>query len=121
MIKLINNLWTMIKMMVIFLIMLITIEFVGTDKLVETGLIIFGFYAGVKTVDLLVVYLKNKIQGVTKQVTKKEGKKVKEDVNPEIKYVEGLIDEISKKAKKTIKDKNNLDLLKVKLKQLKNV
>lgn len=120
MIKIINNLWTMIKMMVIFLIMLITIKFVGTEKLVETGLILFGFYTGIKIVDLLTMYLKSKIKGVKDIVTKKN-EKVKDEVNPEVKYIEGLIDEISKKAKKTIKDKNNLDLLKVKLKQLKNV
>jgi len=119
MIKLINNLWTMIKMMVIFLIMLITIKFVGTEKLVETGLILFGFYVGVKMVDVLVLYLKNKIKGIVN--TEPKETKVKEDINPEIKYVEGLIDEITKKTKKTIQDKNNLDLLKVKLKQLKNV
>ena len=119
MIKLINNLWTMIKMMVIFLIMLITIKFVGIEKLVETGLILFGFYVGVKMVDVFVLYLKNKIKGFVSDEPNKT--KVKEDINPEIKYVEGLIDEITKKTKKTIKDKNNLDLLKVKLKQLKNV
>ena len=53
MIKMINNIWTMIKMMVIFLIMLITLTFVGTEKIIETGLIIGGFYVGYKMIDLL--------------------------------------------------------------------
>ncbi len=47
--------------------------------------------------------------------------KVTEEINPEVKYIEGLINEIKKKTKKTIKDKNTLDLLGIKLKQLKNV
>ena len=47
--------------------------------------------------------------------------KVVEEINPEVKYIEGLINEIKKKTKKTIKDKNTLDLLGIKLKQLRNV
>ena len=112
MVKIINNLWSMIKMVLILIFMLI-----GTDKLVDVGLICLGFYFSYKLIDLLSVYLKNKINGFKVDKTVK----VVEEINPEVKYIEGLINEIKKKAKKTIKDKNTLDLLGIKLKQLKNV
>ena len=117
MVKIINNLWTMVKMVLILIFMLIVVKFVGTDKLVEIGLICLGFYFSYKLIDLLSVFLKNKINGV------KVGKTVEvvEEINPEVKYIEGLINEIKKKTKKTIKDKNALDLLGIKLKQLRNV
>ena len=117
MVKIINNLWSMIKMVLILIFMLITVKFVGTDKLVDVGLICLGFYFSYKLIDLLSVYLKNKINGFKVDKTVK----VVEEINPEVKYIEGLIGEIKKKAKKTIKDKNTLDLLGIKLKQLKNV
>tara|TARA_B100000497_G_C7350378_1_gene228786 strand:+ start:207 stop:560 length:354 start_codon:yes stop_codon:yes gene_type:complete len=117
MVKIINNLWSMIKMVIILIFMLVGVHFVGTEKLVETGLICLGFYSSYKLIELLSVYLKNKINGVKMDKTVK----VVEEINPEIKYIEGLINEIKKKAKKTVKDKNTLDLLGIKLKQLKNV
>jgi len=104
----------MIKMVIVMLFLLITIKFVGTEKLVEVGLICLGFYFGYKLIDLLFTYLKNKINGV-KMVKRPVTKEV---VNPELVYVKGLIDEIKKKTKKTIKDKNTLDLLGIKLNQL---
>ena len=117
MVKIINNLWSMIKMVIILIFMLVGVHFVGTEKLVETGLICLGFYFSYKLIELLSVYLKNKINWVKMDKTVK----VVEEINPEIKYIEGLINEIKKKAKKTVKDKNTLDLLGIKLKQLKNV
>ncbi len=117
MVKIINNLWSMIKMVIILIFMLVGVHFVGAEKLVETGLISLGFYFSYKLIELLSVYLKNKINGVKMDKTVK----VVEEINPEIKYIEGLINEIKKKAKKTVKDKNTLDLLGIKLKQLKNV
>ena len=104
-------------MVIILIFMLVGVHFVGTEKLVETGLIYLGFYFSYKLIELLSVYLKNKINGVKMDKTVK----VVEEINPEIKYIEGLINEIKKKAKKTVKDKNTLDLLGIKLKQLKNV
>ena len=75
------------------------------------------FYFLYKVIDLLSVFFKNKINGLKVDKTVK----VTEEINPEVKYIEGLINEIKKKTKKTIKDKNTLDLLGIKLKQLKNV
>jgi len=43
MVKIINNLWSMIKMVIILIFMLVGVHFVGTEKLVETGLICLGF------------------------------------------------------------------------------
>ena len=107
----------MIKMVLVILFLLITIKFVGTEKLVEIGLICLGFYFTYKLIDLLSMYLKNKINGIKMG----KGEITKEVINPELIYIEGLIDEIKKKTKKTIKDKNTLDLLGIKLNQLKNV
>jgi|TARA_R110000803_G_scaffold45238_7_gene95356 hypothetical protein len=117
MIKIINNLWIMIKMILVMLFLLIIIKFVGTEKLVEIGLICLGFYLAYKLIDLLSTYLKNKINGIKMGMSNI----TKEVINPEIIYIEGLINEINKKARKTIKDKNTLDLLGIKLNQLKNV
>ena len=86
------------------------------------GLICLGFYLTYKLIDLGYLYLKNKINGF-KSIETKDSKTVdvKEEINPEIKYIEGLINEIKKKTKKSVKDKNTLDLLGIKLKQLKRV
>ena len=122
MVKVINNLWSLIKMIIVLIFMLVGVHFVGTDKLVEVGLICLGFFLMYKLIDLGYLYLKRKISGFTKD--KKDSTqetKVKEEINPEIKYIEGLINEIKKKTKKTVKDKNTLDLLGIKLKQLRNV
>ena len=122
MVKVINNLWSLIKMIIVLIFMLVGVHFVGTDKLVEVGLICLGFFLMYKLIDLGYLYLKRKISGFTKD--KKDSTqetKVKEEINPEIKYIEGLINEIKKKTKKTVKDKNKLDLLGIKLKQLRNV
>ena len=122
MVKVINNLWSLIKMIIVLIFMLVGVHFVGTDKLVEVGLICLGFFLMYKLIDLGYLYLKRKINGFT--TDKKDSTqetKVKEEINPEIKYIEGLINEIKKKTKKTVKDKNTLDLLGIKLKQLRNV
>lgn len=119
MVKVINNLWSIIKMVVVLLIMVIVIKFVGVTDLLKAASICLGLYVAVKLVDLGSDYLRMKMG---KPVEVKETKKVKEDeINPEITYIEGLINEIKKKARKTVKDKNTLDLLNIKLKQLKNV
>ena len=116
MVKIINNLWSMIKMVLILIFMLITVKFVGTDKLVEVGLICLGFYFSYKLIDLLSVYLKNKINGFKVDKTVK----VVEEINPEVKLYFTWSVRL-RKRRKTIKDKNTLDLLGIKLKQLKNV
>ena len=122
MVKIINNLWSMIKMIIVLIFMLVGVHFVGTEKLVEVGLICLGFYLTYKLIDLGYLYLKNKINGFKLKETKdSKTVKVKEEINPEIKYIEGLIKEIKKKTKKSVKDKNTLDLLGIKLKQLKRV
>lgn len=122
MVKIINNLWSMIKMVIVLIFMLVGVHFVGSEKLVEVGLICLGFYLTYKLIDLGYLYLKNKINGF-KSIETKDSKTVdvKEEINPEIKYIEGLINEIKKKTKKSVKDKNTLDLLGIKLKQLKRV
>jgi len=122
MVKIINNLWSMIKMIIVLIFMLVGVHFVGTEKLVEVGLICLGFYLTYKLIDLGYLYLKNKINGFKSKETKdSKTVKVKEEINPEIKYIEGLINDIKKKTKKSVKDKNTLDLLGIKLKQLKRV
>jgi len=122
MVKIINNLWSMIKMIIVLIFMLVGVHFVGTEKLVEVGLICLGFYLTYKLIDLGYLYLKNKINGFkTKETKDSKTVKVKEEINPEIKYIEGLINDIKKKTKKSVKDKNTLDLLGIKLKQLKRV
>jgi len=122
MVKVINNLWSLIKMIIVLIFMLVGVHFVGTDKLVEVGLICLGFFLMYKLIDLGYLYLKRKINGFTKdKEDSAQETKVKEEINPEIKYIEGLINEIKKKTKKTVKDKNTLDLLGIKLKQLRNV
>lgn len=121
MIKVINNMWSLVKMSVVLLIMVITMKFVGTEQLLKAAGVLLGFYTGFKLVDLLFMYLKTKIKGVEVVKEKTVNKVVKEKINPEIKYIEGLIDELKNKVKKTVQDKNNLDLLNIKLKQLKNV
>lgn len=122
MVKIINNLWSMIKMIIVLIFMLVGVHFVGTEKLVEVGLICLGFYLTYKLIDLGYLYLKNKINGFKLKETKdSKTVKVKEEINPEIKYIEGLINDIKKKTKKSVKDKNTLDLLGIKLKQLKRV
>jgi len=122
MVKIINNLWSMIKMIIVLIFMLVGVHFVGTEKLVEVGLICLGFYLTYKLIDLGYLYLKNKINGFKSKETKdSKTVKVKEEINPEIKYIEGLISDIKKKTKKSVKDKNTLDLLGIKLKQLKRV
>lgn len=122
MVKVINNLWSLIKMIIVLIFMLIGVHFVGTDKLVEVGLICLGFFLMYKLIDLGYLYLKRKINGFTNdKENSTQETKVKEEINPEIKYIEGLINEIKKKTKKTVKDKNTLDLLGIKLKQLRNV
>lgn len=122
MVKIINNLWSMIKMIIVLIFMLVGVHFVGSEKLVEVGLICLGFYLTYKLIDLGYLYLKNKINGFKSKETKdSKTVKVKEEINPEIKYIEGLISDIKKKTKKSVKDKNTLDLLGIKLKQLKRV
>jgi len=122
MVKIINNLWSMIKMIIVLIFMLVGVHFVGTEKLVEVGLICLGFYLTYKLIDLGYLYLKNKINSFKSKETKdSKTVKVKEEINPEIKYIEGLINDIKKKTKKSVKDKNTLDLLGIKLKQLKRV
>jgi len=122
MVKIINNLWSMIKMIIVLIFMLVGVHFVGTEKLVEVGLICLGFYLTYKLIDLGYLYLRNKINGFKSKETKdSKTVKVKEEINPEIKYIEGLISDIKKKTKKSVKDKNTLDLLGIKLKQLKRV
>jgi len=122
MVKIINNLWSMIKMIIVLIFMLVGVHFVGTEKLVEVGLICLGFYLTYKLIDLGYLYLRNKINGFkTKETKDSKTVKVKEEINPEIKYIEGLINDIKKKTKKSVKDKNTLDLLGIKLKQLKRV
>ena len=122
MVKVINNLWSLIKMIIVLIFMLVGVHFVGTDKLVEVGLICLGFFLMYKLIDLGYLYLKRKINGFTKdKEDSAQETKVKEEINPEIKYIEGLINEIKKKTKKTVKDKNTIDLLGIKLKQLRNV
>jgi len=122
MVKIINNLWSMIKMIIVLIFMLVGVHFVGSEKLVEVGLICLGFYLTYKLIDLGYLYLKNKINGFKSKETKDfKTVKVKEEINPEIKYIEGLISDIKKKTKKSVKDKNTLDLLGIKLKQLKRV
>ena len=75
MVKIINNLWSMIKMVIILIFMLVGVHFVGTEKLVETGLICLGFYFSYKLIELLSVYLKNKINGVKMDKTVKASPK----------------------------------------------
>lgn len=118
MIKVINNLWSIIKMVTVLLIMVIVIKFVGMSELLQASAICLGLYVAVKAVDLSVEYLRMKMG---KPVEVEKPKQKKDEINPEIVYVENLIDEIKKKVKKTTKDKNTLDLLNIKLKQLKNV
>jgi len=116
--KVINNIWSIIKLGIVLLVIIMVMSFVETSKVIETSSILLGFYLGYKGIDLLYLYSKNRILGNKKETN---DTKVKEEINPEIKYVEGLISEISNKVKKTVKDKNTLDLLNIKLKQLKNV
>lgn len=58
MVKIINNLWSMIKMIIVLIFMLVGVHFVGTEKLVEVGLICLGFYLTYKLIDLGYLYLK---------------------------------------------------------------
>lgn len=116
--KVINNIWSIIKLGIVLLVIIMVMSFVETIKVIETSSILLGFYLGYKGIDLLYLYSKNRILGNKKETN---DTKVKEEINPEIKYVEGLISEISNKVKKAVKDKNTLDLLNIKLKQLKNV
>jgi len=118
MIKIINNIWSIIKLSILLLVLVVVMTFVDTDKLITSGMMLLGFYVGFKGVNLLYLFVKKKIECVedTETVVKEEDK-----INPEIEYIEGLIKELKKKAKKTVKDKNTLDLLGIKLKQLKNV
>jgi len=121
MIKVINNMWSLVKMSVILLIMVIIIKFIGTEQLLKAAGVLLGFYTGFKLIDLLFIYLKTKINGVEEVKQKSVKKSTNQEINPEIIYIEGLIDKLKNKVKKTVKDKNNLDLLNIKLKQLKNI
>jgi hypothetical protein len=121
MIKVLNNMWSLVKMSVVLLIMVITMKYVGTEQLLKAAGILLGFYTSFRLVDLLFMYLKSKIKGLEVDNETKPNKPEEDKVNPEILYVEGLINEIKKKAKKSVKDKNTLDLLGIKLKQLKNI
>jgi len=121
MVKVINNLWSIIKMVTILLIMVIVIKFVGMSQLLQASAICLGLYVAVKTVDLGIMYVKSKIKPDDNVYFDEEDFDDEEEINPEIVYVESLIDEIKSKARKTVKDKNTLDLLNIKLKQLKNI
>jgi len=121
MIKVINNLWSIIKMVTVLLIMVIVIKFVGMSELLQASAICLGLYVAVKAVDLGIIYVKSKIKPDEDIYFDEENFDDEEEINPEIVYVENLINEIKSKARKTAKDKNTLDLLNIKLKQLKNV
>jgi hypothetical protein len=64
------------------------------------------------------LWLLNKTVEVVEEVTKPSPKPIKEEGPTERDYILSLIDELKSKKNKTQKDKNNLGLLEVKLKQL---
>ena len=87
MIKIINNIWSIIKLSILLLVLVMVMTFVDTDKLITSGMMLLGFYIGFKGVNLLYLLVKRKIEGVedTETVVKEEDK-----INPEIVYIEGL-------------------------------
>jgi len=64
------------------------------------------------------LWLLNKTVEVVEEVTKPSPKPIEEERPTERDYILSLIDELKSKKNKTQKDKNNLGLLEVKLKQL---
>jgi hypothetical protein len=64
------------------------------------------------------MWLLNKAVEAVEEVTRPEPKPIQKEEPTERDYILSLIDELKSKKNKTQKDKNNLGLLEVKLKQL---
>jgi hypothetical protein len=116
--EVVSNLWAVLKMIVILTILTIVVTMMGLvqyiennyDKVIIFGFTLLGFYFLKKGVD----YIFWKLQQPKVVVDKPS-----EDT--EVSYIKGLINEIKKKGKLTPQDKDKLDLLNIKLKQLVNV
>ncbi len=64
------------------------------------------------------MWLLNKAVEVVEEVTRPEPKPIEDKEPSERDYILSLIEELKRKKNKTQKDKNNLGLLEIKLKQL---